>query len=82
VDVTNLQILRESRGLTQREQADKLAISVATYAPIERGSMKPSVRVCELLEAEFGFAVAVLLQPVLLPAQPPSEPPKGKASHE
>ena len=77
MDVTNLQILRESRGLTQREQAEKLAVSVATYAPIERGAMKPSARICELLEAEFGLAVAVLLQPVNLPKQCRSEPTKA-----
>jgi transcriptional regulator with XRE-family HTH domain len=80
VDVTKLHILREKRGLTQREQAERLGISLATYAPIERGSMKPSARIRDLLEAEFGCAVAVLLQPVRLTAQRRSEP--TKASHE
>jgi transcriptional regulator with XRE-family HTH domain len=80
MDVTTLHILRENRGLTQRQQAEKLAISLATYAPIERGLMKPSARVRELLEAEFGFEVAVLLQPVRLPLHRRSDP--TMASHE
>ncbi len=62
--VTKLKLLRESEGRTQKEQADALGLSLATYAPIERGLALPTERVRKLLELQFGGSIKSLLAPV------------------
>jgi transcriptional regulator with XRE-family HTH domain len=64
--VTKMRIIRETRGLTQTQQAKRLAVSLATYRPIEAGVLKPSARIRDLLEAEFGYDPDFLLESVRL----------------
>jgi transcriptional regulator with XRE-family HTH domain len=60
--VTNLQVLREERGETQRQAATALGLSLGLYGPVESGRAKPTARVAAALEKRFGYPIDVLLQ--------------------
>lgn len=76
--VTNLRVVREGRGLTQLDLAQELGISVATYAPIERGVMVPTARLRAMLEEHLGISADLLLAKV----QPPKGAQRGRAGSE
>jgi len=51
----DLKELRKSANMTQKEVAKKVAIRRASYANIENGSRKPSVKVAKRVAKVLGF---------------------------
>ena len=52
--------LRKSNRMSQQRMAEKLGLSVSTYARIERGESKPSLVVLEKMAQLFGVSVEYL----------------------
>lgn len=50
-----LKVLREEKGLTQQEVADKARIERSYYTMIERGKRKPSVHVAKSIATAMAF---------------------------
>lgn len=50
-----LKLLREEKGLTQQEIADKAQIERSYYTMIERGKRKPSVHVAKSIAKVMAF---------------------------
>jgi transcriptional regulator with XRE-family HTH domain len=59
--LTNLQYLRESKGLTQTALSAKTGLNQTVISRLETG---PSQREVRLLEAEFGKTLEFLLAPL------------------
>jgi transcriptional regulator with XRE-family HTH domain len=57
-----LRALRESRGLTQRQIAEKLEISQAAYCRMERGQIEISVVKLMYLAAMYGVKVSEIVE--------------------
>ena len=51
---TELKMFRIKQGLTQKQMADRLAVSESHYAGIEQGVQNPSYSVIEAFAREFG----------------------------
>lgn len=54
--------LREAKGWTQADVADKAGINTNTYAKIERGVQTPSIPMLEKLAEVFEVDIDVLLK--------------------
>jgi len=52
----NLRAARKAAGLTQKQVADKLGISITAYQNIEYGKMLGSIRVWDFMEDMFGVS--------------------------
>jgi ribosome-binding protein aMBF1 (putative translation factor) len=64
MDVTNIRLRRMAAGLSQKDQAERVGVSLPIYAAIERGQLKPSPRVADLLEQAFDDRLETLLSPI------------------
>lgn len=58
----NIQAVREGRGLTQAETAEKVGITQAALCQIERGTRNPSLQVAASLAAVFGCKIERFLE--------------------
>lgn len=56
-----LRKLRESRGLTQREVAEHLGLSPASYSLYEKGMREPRYDMLEKMAAYFGVSIDYLM---------------------
>ena len=58
---TALKVLRVKHDLTQKEMADKLAVSLTTYSFIENGKSKGKVEFWQRVKEEFHVTAEDLL---------------------
>lgn len=58
----NIQTVRESRGLTQAETAEKVGITQAALCQIERGTRNPSLQVAAELAEVLGCRIERFLE--------------------
>lgn len=52
---TNLKVIRENAGLTQKELSQRIGISRSTYTNIELGEKNPSLNVALKLKNELNY---------------------------
>lgn len=57
----NLRRLREDRGLTQKDMAEKLQVSKPTYCHYETGRYEPDLKTISWLADYFGCSIDYLL---------------------
>lgn len=61
----NIQAVREGRGLTQVETAEKVGITQAALCQIERGTRNPSLQVAARLAEVLGCRIERFLEGAL-----------------
>lgn len=61
----NIQMIRESRGLNQKETAERVGITQAALCQIERGTRNPSLQVAAGLAAVLGCKIERFLEGTL-----------------
>ena len=74
----NLIMLRNIRGYSQEEIAEKIGISRQAYAKWESGKTVPDIEKCRLLAEEYGVTIDSLISTTQLDGKAVAPAPKGK----